>query len=55
MALIGQPSPDDVYQLATDLLGRNSVLRAEAIRARQERDYYRARLVAELMKRKATT
>jgi hypothetical protein len=52
VALIGQPSPDDVYQLATDLLARNSELRALEQKSRMETQYYRTRLMAELRKRK---
>ena len=54
VVLIGQPSPDDIYELASDLLVRNAELRAEAREARKDRNYYRSRLAAEL-KRKATS
>jgi hypothetical protein len=53
VAWIGQPSPDDIYELATDLIVRNAELRAEAQEARKDRNYYRRRLAAEL-RRKAT-
>jgi hypothetical protein len=53
VAWIGQPSPEDVHELAADLLERVAHLRAENHRLRQSKDYYRGRLTAE--KRKKAT
>lgn len=53
MAWIGQPSPDDVYELLSDLLERNAELRKENRLLRKGKDYYRGRVTAELRKAKA--
>jgi molybdopterin-biosynthesis enzyme MoeA-like protein len=53
VALIGQPSPDDVYQLAADLLERNARLREETRKAIEDKNHYRSRFAAEVKKRKA--
>jgi FtsZ-binding cell division protein ZapB len=53
VAIIGQPSPDDVYELLADVLERNAELRKENRQLRKGKDYWRGRVTAELRKAKA--
>lgn len=54
MALIGQPSPDDIWELTADLLERVTWLQRENRDLREDHDHYRNEISRLRSQRKAT-